>query len=276
MSFTPAKRGTTGQGFSQCRWIPTKDQYFTPLTSETQGEDVDPMEYGHGSSLTDLLRPREREEMQAQPGEALATTKCQVNPQEPVYRPPGLLQDTAYYQTTTSLHPQQQQHHTPPQHCLGLDIVASHLTSSHLGGGKQVHLNSGGGGGHHHLTRPRQQANLFSSLSSSSSSSSPPTNTAQHYPDFQFAPEPLSPPGSHHHQYTLPCNRRLSQPSATVHLENAWNHLDPPERFSKKASGPFESTKQGGPSKVQQQQPAQPRKAPLPVPPGSKLHLSQL
>ena len=239
------------------------------------------MDYGHGSSLTDLLRPRE--EMQAQPREALATTKCQVDPREPIYQHSGLLQDAAYFQTTTSLHPQQQQQQqqTVPQHCLGLDIVASHLTSSHLGGGQQVHLNSrgeqlhlnsggGAGGGHHHLTRPRQQSTLFSSLSSTSSSSSPPTNNAQHYSDFQFAPEPLSPPESHHHlQYTLPCNRRLSQP-ATVHLENAWSHLEPPERFSKKAS---ESTKQGGQSKVHQQQ-QQPRKAPLP--PLSKLHLSQL
>ena len=232
--------------------------------NETQGEDVDPLDYGHGSSLTDLLRPRE-EKQAAQAGEALATTKCQVNPQEPAYRPP-CLQDTTYY-PTTSLHPQQ---HTPPQHCLGLDIVASHLTSSHLGGQQQqqqqqqVYLSSGAGG---HLTRPRQQANLFSSLSSSSSSASPPT-AAQHYPDFQFAPEPLSPPDSHH-QYTLPCNRRLSQPGS-VHLEKAWNHLQPPERFnhtSKKASAPFFENTKG----VQSQ--AQPRKAPLPP---SQLHLSQL
>ena len=219
------------------------------------------MDYGHGSSLTDLLRPRE--DMQAHPGEALATTKCQVNPQEPAYRTPGL-QDSYY--PTTSLH-------TPPQHCLGLDIVASHLTSTRLVGGQQqqqqVHLNSGGGGGGGHLTRPRQQANLFSSLSSSSSSPSPPT--AQHYPDFptllQFAPEPLSPPGSHQHQYTLPCNRRVSQP-ATVHLDKAWSQLDPPERFnhpSKKANGHFENTTKGLQSKVQQQQQqSQPRKAPLP------------
>lgn len=219
------------------------------------------MDYGHGSSLTDLLRPRE--EMQTQGGEALATTKCQVNPQEPAYRAPGL-QDTSYY-PKTSLHLQ----HTSPQHCLGLDIVASHLTSTHLVGGQQqqqVHLNSSAAGGGH-LTRPRQQANFLSSLSSSSSSSPP---TAQHYPDFptllQFAPEPLSPPGSHQHQYTLPCNRRLSQP-ATVHLEKTWSHLEPPERFShplKKASGPFENTKGlQQQSKVQQPQ-SQPRKAPLP------------
>lgn len=215
------------------------------------------MDYGHGSSLTTLLRPRE--EMQAQPGETLATTKCQVNPQEPAFWPPGH-QDTSYY--PTSLNPQQ--YYAPPQHCLGLDIVASHLTSSHSGH-HQAHLSSSG-----HLTRPRQHANIFSSLSSSSTCS-PPTSS-QHFAEFpkslQFSPETLS-PGSH--QYTLPCNRRLSQP-ASVHLENAWNHLEPPERFlkqEKQAGGPFENTAGVQQGKLQQQ----PRKAALPP---THLHLSQL
>ena len=209
------------------------------------------MDYGHGSSLTQLLKPKE--ELQAL--ETLATTKCQ----EPAYRPPTLPETNKF---STNLHSAHQR--SSPQQCLGLDIVASHLTSGYLDqqttlrSGGHLHHNSGAG----HLTRPRYQGNMFPANHNHQITASSPPN-AQNNPDFpaslQYTLEPLDSPQSY--QYTLPCNRRL---------DFTWHCPEPPERFNQvaeRASAPLESTK-GPPMK-----PQQPRKAPQlpPAPPPTSI-----